>query len=476
MISSSPVNFFAIALIAAWVPLIFVLFALMPARRAVIAAFVVGYLFLPEVRFVIHTLPPIDKVTLTAFGVILGSLFFDGGRLFAVRPRWIDVPIAILCLSPIVTSILNDLGLMDGLANCFTLLFRWGLAYWIGRAYFTDWESTRELALGIVLGGLAYAPLCWWEIRMSPQLHGQIYGLLFLSFRTDRNIFGWRPNVFLANSLSVTMVMGISALLAFWAWMTGSPKRLLGVPMGWIALFLIVTAVFCKAMGGIVLMSAGITALMVTRWPATKAAVLCLILVAPVYIVLRTSGDWSGERLVDIAALVNPERGKSLDFRLQNENLLAEKAFRRMWFGFGGFGRAQIWDDYGHLLTVVDGLWIITFGEYGLVGLGALLLFVLVPALMMWYRVPTRYWTDAACAAPVALAVGITLYMIDSLFNATFNPIASLAVGAVGSMYSAATAVFSPRVARRVRLAAAAPAKVVSSVKDVPYASPAYRS
>jgi len=475
MISSYPVNFFAVALMAAWVPLIFVLFVLMPARRAVIAAFVVGYLFLPEIKFIVHTLPPIDKVTLTAFGVILGSLFFDGGRLFAVRPRWIDVPIVVLCLSPIITSILNDLGFMDGLANCFTLLFRWGLAYWIGRAYFTDWESTRELVLGIVLGGLAYAPLCWWEIRMSPQLHGQIYGLLFLSFRTDRNIFGWRPNVFLANSLSVTMFMGISALIAFWAWMTGSPKRLLGVPMGWIALLLIVTAVFCKAMGGIVLMSAGITALMMTRWPATKAAVLCLIVAAPLYILLRTSGDWSGERLVEIAGWVNPERGKSLDFRLQNENLLAEKALRRMWFGFGGFGRAQVWDDYGHLLTVVDGLWIITFGEYGLVGLGALLLFVLVPAMMMWYRVPTRYWLDAACAAPVALAVAITLYMIDSLFNATFNPIASLAVGAVGSMYSAATAVFSPGIVRRFPPAAAA-APVVSSVKDVPYAYPAYRS
>lgn len=472
----SPVNFFAVALLIAWVPLIFVLFALMPARRAVIASFVIGYLFLPEVTFGIHTLPPVNKVTLTSFGVILASLFFDGGRLFSFKPRWFDLPIAIVCLSPIITSILNDLGIMDGLDNCFTLVFRWGLAYWIGRAYFTDWESTRELALGIVLGGLAYAPLCWWEIRMSPQLHGQIYGLPFASFRTDRNIFGWRPNVFLANSLSVTMFMGVSALLAFWAWITRSPRRLMGVPMGLIAVLLIVTAVFCKAMGGIVLMSAGITALMITRWPITKAAVLALIVAAPLYIVLRTTGDWSGERLVDIAAWVNPERGKSLDYRLNNENQLAEKALRRMWFGFGGFGRAQIWDEYGHVLTVVDGLWIITFGEYGLVGLIALLLFVLTPAVLMWYRIPTRYWSDAACAAPVALATAITLYMIDSLFNATFNPVASLAVGAVASMSSAAAAVFSTPKVRRSRPAAAMQVPVVSSAKDIPYAYPAYRS
>ena len=470
------VNILAVVLLYAWIPIVFVLFALMPARRAVITAFVVGYLFLPEVSFYFHTLPAVNKVSLTAVGVVLGSMVFDGGRLFAIRPRPIDLAIALLCLSPIVTSVLNDLGFMDGLANCFTMLFTWGLAYWVGRAYFRDWESTRELAMGIVLGGLAYAPLCWWEIRMSPQLHGWLYGLQFNSFRTDRNLFGWRPNVFLANGLTVTMFIGISTLLAFWAWMTRSPRRLLGLPMGWIALFLFVTAVFCKAFGGIVLMTLGITALLMTKWSKTKVAVLCLIVAAPLYILVRTTGEWSGNRLVEIAAWINPERGKSLAFRLTNENELSEKALRRPFFGFGGFSRSHVWVN-GRDLTIVDGLWIIMLGEYGLVGLAALVAWVLGAAFMMWYRVPTRYWTDAACAAPVALAVAITLYMIDSLFNATFNPVASLAVGAVASMSSAAAAVFAPRVVHRPRpIAAPLASPVVSSVKDLPYAYPAYRS
>ncbi|HXE54160.1 MAG TPA: hypothetical protein VN541_14150, partial [Tepidisphaeraceae bacterium] len=276
-------NFFAFGVLAAWVPVILALFAILPARRAVIASFLFGYLFLPDMNIVFHTLPDVNKVSLTAFGVILGSLIFDGGRLFAVRPRLIDLACLVLCFCPVVTSLTNGLGLMDGLDASINLIFRWGFAYWIGRAYFTDWEGMRELALGIILGGLVYAPLCWWEIRMSPQLHGQIYGWLFQSFRTDSNLFGYRPNVFLADGLTVTMFMGMTALLAFWFWLVSAPRHLFGVPMGWIALFLIVTTIFCKAFGGMVLMGSGMGALMAVKYSRTKVAVLILMLIGPAY-------------------------------------------------------------------------------------------------------------------------------------------------------------------------------------------------
>ena len=172
-------NVFALIVLCCWIPAVLVLFASLPPRRAVIAAFVVGYLFLPNLNMHFPTVPDINKGSLTAVGVILGSLIFDGGRLFAFRPRLIDLACVVLCFSPIITSLLNGLGPMDGLAASATVITRWGLAYWIGRAYFTDWESTRELATGIILGGLAYLPLCMWEIRMSPQLNGQIYGVTF---------------------------------------------------------------------------------------------------------------------------------------------------------------------------------------------------------------------------------------------------------------------------------------------------------
>jgi hypothetical protein len=474
MIETS-LNYFSIAVLMAWVPAVFVLFAVLPARRAVIAAFVIGYLFLPEGQYQFHTLPVVSKVSLTALAVVLGSFMFDGARLLNIRPRLIDLVWLLLCISPFLTSASNDLGVMDGLSGTVNRLFTWGFAYWVGRAYFTDWASIRELAMGIVLGGLAYAPLCWWEIRMSPNLHGTIYGLTFLSFRRDSALFGFRPNVFLANGLTVTMYMGVSSVLAFWAWMTVSPKTIWGLPMGWVAFFLAVTTLFCKALGGLVLMLLAILFLMMTRWPRTKVPVLLLMLVAPVYMVLRAQGDWSGDKMVEAAALISQDRAGSLNFRLYNENLLAAKAMEQPWLGWGGWNRSHVYDPLTNRdLTIVDGLWIILLGDFGIIGLGSLTLMVLGSAFLLWRRVPTKFWSDPACSAAVAMAVVITMYMIDSLFNATFNPVASLAVGGVASIGALARSTFrAPR--RALPLTAGFPA-LVSSIKDIPHVYTPHRS
>jgi hypothetical protein len=466
-------NILALSVVWAWIPIILGLFALLPPRRAVIAAFVVGYLFLPDLNRHFPTLPDVNKVSLTEVGVILGSLLFDGGRLFAIRIRWIDLVCLALCVTPIISSLTNDLGIMDGFAMSMTVVTKWGLAYWIGRAYFTDWEGARELALGIILGGLAYVPLCWWEIRMSPQLHSQIYGWLFISFRRDSSLFGFRPNVFLADGLTVTMFMGVTAVLAYWAWMTESPKKLLGMPMWAIAIVLVITTVFCKALGGVALMMLGIAALTMLRWPKTRVAVLVLMIVAPMYMIVRSSGEWSGNKLVEWAGMISEERAKSLAFRLQNEDPLAAKALEQPWFGWAGWSRSHVYDADGRDLTINDGLWLIMLGEHGIVGLGLLTVLVLGSAFLLWRYVPTRYWTDPACAAPVALAVIITLYMIDSLFNATFNPIASIAVGAVASMSFVAKKAF---VAQPSPVIQAHPTPVVSSITDIPYVHTPVRS
>jgi hypothetical protein len=469
-------NVFAIIVLCGWIPAVLVLFASLPPRRAVIAAFVVGYLFLPNLNMHFSTVPDINKGSLTAVGVILGSLIFDGGRLFAFRPRLIDLACVVLCFSPIVTSLLNGLGPMDGLAASATVITRWGLAYWIGRAYFTDWEATRELATGIILGGLAYLPLCVWEIRMSPQLNGVIYGVTFNSFRQDSALYGFRPNVFLADGLTVTMFMGACALLAFWAWMSNSPARIWGMRIGWLAIALIFMTVFSKALGGLVLCLAGISVLLASRWQRTKLAVACLILAAPTYILVRANGQWNGDRLIETAKIISEDRANSLKFRLTNENLLVGKALEHPWFGWGGWRRAHVFDPFdGRDLTIVDGLWILTFGETGVVGLAALLILILGPAVMLLRRIPVRYWTDAACAAPVALAIVITLYMLDGLFNATFNSVASLAAGAVASMSFTAKAVFKPQTQQARRFDPQATA-VVSSIRDIPYVHSPIRS
>ena len=138
-----------------------------------------------------------------------------------------------------------------------------------------------------------------------------------------------------------------------------------------------------------------------------------------------------------------PARAESLEFRLDNEKMLIGKALKQPLLGWGGWSRSHVFDRDNKDLTIIDGLWILLMGETGLIGLTAFCIMVIGPALLIWKRIPTRFWSDPACAAAVALAVVITMYMLDSLFNATFNQVAVLTIGAVVSIGGVAKDVFN---------------------------------
>ena len=70
----------------------------------------------------------------------------------------------------------------DGRPKAFDFTVRWALPWLLGRTYFTDFESQRALALIIVVGALLYVPFALWEVKMSPQLHSQVYGVALRSF------------------------------------------------------------------------------------------------------------------------------------------------------------------------------------------------------------------------------------------------------------------------------------------------------
>src|SRR3712207_5078886 len=99
-----------------WIPVVFLLFALLPPRRAVIAAFLLAWLFLPMAGFKIAGLPDYTKMSATCFGVLLASAVFDPDRLLSFRFSWVDLPAAVFCTSPFVTSVVNGLGMYDGMS------------------------------------------------------------------------------------------------------------------------------------------------------------------------------------------------------------------------------------------------------------------------------------------------------------------------------------------------------------------------
>jgi O-antigen ligase len=128
-------------------------------------------------------------------------------------------------------------------------------------------------------------------------------------------------------------------------------------------------------------------------------------------------------------ATVGHERAASLQTRLSNEDILAEKALQKPLFGWGRWGRNRVYDENGNDISITDGLWVLALGQAGLVGLASLTAVFLVPALNVRRVVGKRGWREPMFAAPIVLALLLVLYMMDNLLNAMVNPIFTLIAG-----------------------------------------------
>ena len=426
--------------LAAWIPVVLLMFASLPPRRAVILAFVSAWLFLPMAGFAIRGLPDYTKMSATCAGVMLGAAIFDPNRLLAFRPRWYDTAIVVFGLCPILSSVTNDLGLYDGVSSAMRQSITWGMPYLIGRLYFTEIGSLRDLAIGLFLGGIVYAPLCLFEIRMSPQLHHMFYGYHAHSFAQTMRFGGWRPTVFMEHGLMVGMWMAMAALVGVWLWMCGSVKHVGGVAMWLLVPGLVVTAVLCKSTGAVLLLVAGLAVLWTSFATRTRVWLVVLILVAPLYIGLRIGTPWDPSSLVDQVRRVDADRAQSVEFRVYNENLLIGKAMQRPLFGWGGWGRNRVYDSQGRDMTVIDGQWINILGINGLVGMGALVTLLLLPGVFLVWRVPAQAWATPQYAPAVALVMVSLLYLIDNLPNAMINPVFVMIAGALSCLAHAGEA------------------------------------
>ena len=418
----------------AWLPLITVIFALLPPRRAVVACFIFAWLFLPVARYDIPMVPSYDKMSATSWGVLLATLVLDTSRFFKFRPKWPDALMLGFCLSTGISAITNGFGPYDAFAGMFDSMVVWGIPYFIGRLYFTDLGSLRELAFGVVIGGLLYVPLCLFEIRMSPQLHAMVYGYHQHSWLQTMRYGGWRPTVFMEHGLMVGMWMATSTIIAFWLWQRGGVKQIQGIPAYAFVGVLAITTVLVKSTGAIALVVIGVSTLWATKQAKHQWPLLCIGGFVMVYIALRSTGLWSGDMLVSTAELVfGQERTNSLAFRIDNEKVLSAHGRERFMFGWFGYGRNRVFDELGREVPT-DSMWVITFGRTGALGLFTQFGILVAGATLLYRRVPPRMWEHPAVAPAVALSVVVAMWCVDCLFNYMYNPVFLLAVGGLIGM------------------------------------------
>lgn len=426
-------NFFAAFALLTYIPFAIALFMFLPPRKAVIWDFLIAWLFLPMSHLPLHGFTDLNKMSAACVGSLLGALIFDSETVFSFRPRIWDIPMFIWCICPAISSIGNDRGPYDAFSAVAYQVTSWGMPYFVGRVYFNDLKSLRALALAIVAGGLLYVPLCWFEIRMSPQLHVWVYGFHQHDFAQAERYGGYRPMVFMEHGLAVAMWMATAALTAFWLWRCKAQEKIFGISMGWAAVLLIGTSLWLRSVGAECLMILGLGTLIITGATQTRVWILLITLIPPTWIVIRAADLWDGKDLIAFLHKHDEHSADSLSVRLHSERVLANRALLSPVYGWTAWFFLTYRANH-ELHGVPDQLWIIALGQFGLIGLCSVTVALLMPIWLVAWRIPVQYWKTAGAAAPAALGMLLTLHMCDNLFNAMLNPIFIICAGGLTCM------------------------------------------
>jgi hypothetical protein len=134
--------------------------------------------------------------------------------------------------------------------------------------------------------------------------------------------------------------------------------------------------------------------------------------------------------MVELANIVSAERSRSLEFRFIQEGQLLQHAYDRLLFGWGRYGRSRIVSEDGEDHSITDGRWIITLGQFGIIGfiaefgLFGWAVFRAASALRFVYSERSQVFLSAS-----ALIVAVTL--VDQLPNSSITPFALLLAGAL---------------------------------------------
>lgn len=417
-----------------WFPLCLALFVFFKPARAACYGLVAGLLLLPNVAYPLQGLPDYDKNIAIGFGVTLAALAFDSARFLRLRPRWIDLPVAMLCLSPLVSSILNGLGTWNGLSGTFDFFVRWAIPWFLGRLYVSDPRGQQTFLIAIVVGAVLYVPLCAWEVKMSPNLHSLVYGIKLKAIKhASRGAF-WKPNVFLSHGLMLALFMACATTCCYQLWASKLRRAIQGVPTGLLALGLGITTLACSSKNALIMMFTGLAALFVGNRLRWGFPLVALCMVGPLYVGVRQGIGWEGKELVGWAEeTFGRERAISLNIRLRNENMLAEPISERLWFGYSDF-RALTGNTEERNVITVDSMWLLFLSVTGLFSLIALYGTLLLAPILVWRRIPARLWTHPTLAPSVALSMMCVLLCLDFLLNAHENPLVTVAAGGVAHM------------------------------------------
>jgi hypothetical protein len=413
------------------------LFAIRPAVQATLWTIVGAQLLLPVgsgIKF--EMIPPFDKGTLPSFCIFFGYLIAVG-RPWHPKFGIAEVLVAIFLFGPVATSLLNGdpvfagdrvvpgVGIYDALSAVEAAIIVL-LPFFVGRGLFRTEQANEQVLKVLLVAGLLYSIPMLFEMRFSPQFHFWIYGYFPTDFIQQVRDGGYRPMVFTGHGLiaAIFLFMSVTAGAALWR-SSGGLRR-----SGGVTAYLGVVLILCRSAGA-TLFGFIVVPLVCFAKPKVQARVAVIfVLLALFYPMLRVADLVPTRLMVELAQSVSLDRASSLRVRFENEASLLERALQRPILGWGRYGRSRIYDEGGKDVSVTDGHWVITIGQFGILGFVAefgLLALCVIKAAAASRK--ARSFKEKILLTALALIVATNV--LDLLPNASLLPITWLFSGAL---------------------------------------------
>lgn len=422
-----------------WPIVTFALFANLRPGPALIWSLLGGYLLLPvNTAFDFAGIPALDKDSIVNLSVFAAALIYLGARSSSFpKEWWVKTLLAIYVLSPLLTYYYNrdflvfgDIALpgmrpydaFSSISYRIIDVLPFLLAYNILNTARAQQDLLRIMAITLV----GYSVLMLIEVRLSPQFHNWVYGFFPHSWVQQVRDGAFRPVVFLGHGLEVAIFSAL-AIIAM-AYFAKTNKKVLGVSARLWLLYLLVVLILCRSLGALILTLGALGVLTALR--SKQVAFICAFsaLAVLIYPAMRGANLVPIQALGDQVSALSKERAASLQTRIDNENALLERANERPVFGWGGYGRNRVRDEFsGNDLSITDGEWIIVIGQSGWLGYVGAFGLLCIPVIYAW--------RSGAITTPrgSVLALILIVNLVDSLPNTSVHNHTWLIAGTIMS-------------------------------------------
>lgn len=426
-------NTFAYLMLMVWPVVMAVLFRKLSPDRALIWSFLGAFTLLPTgVYFDFPLIPTLDKYTLPSVAamVLCLTMVKQKIRIFPAS-RLATVLMLGILFSPFATVLNNPEPVFWGIGipglsfyDAISEVMKHGILlipFILGFNLLSTQQARRTVLTAYMFAGLVYSVPMLLEIRLSPQFNNWVYGFFPQLFGQQVRFGGFRPVVFMGHGLTVAFfaLMTVMAAATLWRGSRTDRRALYPAALAW----LLVVLVLCKTVGAILFAVAFVPIILFTGPRIKGWAILFCATFVLTYPVLRAADVIPVDRMVEYAAMIQDDRGQSLEFRFTNEKLLLDHAARKPVFGWGYWGRNRIYDrETGRDLSVTDGYWVIIIGVLGWTGYISVFGLLTLPLFRLWYhRRSDRSTGDGHLAYGIALMLGAN--MLDLIPNSTINPL-----------------------------------------------------